>query len=178
MCSFKCLHHQPVFFLNAASFPKMASLLWYLTEDLNLLSLFNRNVGLTKKCAMVKVSENVKEDEPLPQALVDMTNTKNKTFVACITKNIWRLICLTNQLENFHRAVSKVFSGCLSSIPICLSDCFLWRLNFLHRKLLYNTKQFSCFKRALRLLPESFNLSAFDSTSAISPLKKKPWSWS
>ena len=56
----------------------MASLPWYLTEDLNLLGLFNRNEGLTTKCAMVKVSENVEEDEPLSQTRVNMTNTKTK----------------------------------------------------------------------------------------------------
>ena len=49
---------------KAASLPNMASLLWYLAEDLNLLGLFDRNVGLTTKFAAVKVSDNV-EDEPL-----------------------------------------------------------------------------------------------------------------
>ena len=43
----------------------MASLLWYLTEDLNLFSVFNRSVGLTAKCALMKVSDNVEEDETL-----------------------------------------------------------------------------------------------------------------
>ena len=50
------------------------SLLWYLTEDLNLLCLFDRNVGLTTKCAMVKVSENVVENETLSQTRVDLTS--------------------------------------------------------------------------------------------------------
>ena len=54
----------------------MASLLWYLTVDLNLLGLFDRNVGLTTNFAMVKVLENVKEDKPLSQTRLDMTNTK------------------------------------------------------------------------------------------------------
>ena len=49
----------------------MASPLWYLTENLNQLGLFDRNVGLTTKSAMVKVSENVEEDEPLFQTRVD-----------------------------------------------------------------------------------------------------------
>ena len=56
----------------------MASLLWYLIVDLNLVGLFDRKVGLNTKCAMVKVSDNVEEDEPLSQALVDMTNTKKE----------------------------------------------------------------------------------------------------
>ena len=47
--------------------PKMASLLRCLTEDLNLLGLFDRSVGLTTKCALMKVSENVKEDVTLSQ---------------------------------------------------------------------------------------------------------------
>ena len=88
----------------------MASLLWYLTEDLNLLGWFDRNLGLTTKCATVKVSKNVVEDEPLSQTQVDTTNTKNKTLVECVHKNSGRLICLTNQLEILHRAASKVFS--------------------------------------------------------------------
>ena len=50
-----------------ASLSKMASLLWYLTENLNLLGLFDRNVGLTRKFAIVKVLENVEEDELLSQ---------------------------------------------------------------------------------------------------------------
>ena len=48
---------------KAASLPQMASFLWYITEDLNLLGLFDRNVGLTTKCAMVKTLENVEGDE-------------------------------------------------------------------------------------------------------------------
>ena len=57
-----------------------------------------------------EVLENVVEEEPLSQIGVDMTNTKNKTFVECVNKNRRRLICLTNQLEILHRAASKVFS--------------------------------------------------------------------
>ena len=105
---------------KAASLPKMASLLWYLIVDLNFLGLFDRNVGLTTKFAMVKVSENVKEGEPLSQTLVDMTNTKDKMRVECVTKHSRRLKCLTNQLEILQIAESKVFSGCLSSTPISL----------------------------------------------------------
>ena len=88
----------------------LASLLWYRTEELNLLSLFDCNLGLTTKCAMVKVSENVVEEEPLSQTKVDMINTKNKSLVECVNKNNKRLICLTNQLEILHRAASKIFS--------------------------------------------------------------------
>ena len=74
----------------------LASRLSYLTEDLNLLNLFDRNVGLTTKCAMVKVSKNVVEDDQLSQTRVDMTNTKSKTLVKYVNKNSRRLICLTN----------------------------------------------------------------------------------
>ena len=42
---------------KAASLPKIAKFLWYLTEDLKLLGLFNRSVGLTTKWAMVKISK-------------------------------------------------------------------------------------------------------------------------
>ena len=115
MCSFQCLHHQ-----SSTSFSKkkqllylrwvLASLLWYLTENLNLLGWFDRNVGLTTNFAMVKVSEKVVEDEPLKQTRVDTTTTKNKTLVECVHKNSGRSICLTNQLEILFRAASKVFS--------------------------------------------------------------------
>ena len=66
---------------TAASLPKMASLPWYLAGYLNLLDGFDRNVGLTTICAMVKASENVEKDEPQSQTRVDVTNTKNTTFV-------------------------------------------------------------------------------------------------
>ena len=112
---------------KAASLPKMVSLLWYFTEDLNLLVHFDHSIGLTTKCAMVKVSENVEEDEPLSQTPLDMANTKSKTIFHYVIKNSRRLICLTNQLEILHSAASKVFSGCLSSFPF---HCFLLRPNF------------------------------------------------
>ena len=66
-CRFQCLHHQPVFHKKATFLPKMAGLLWYLTENLNLLGLFDCNVGLTTKCALMKVLHNVEEDEILSQ---------------------------------------------------------------------------------------------------------------
>ena len=112
MSSFQCLYHQPVFQKKQLLYLRwlLASLLRCLTEDLNLLGLFDRNVGLTTKGAMVKVSENVVEDEPLSQNRVDMTNTKNKTLCKCVYKNSRTLICLTNQPEILHRAASKIFS--------------------------------------------------------------------
>ena len=98
----------------------MASILWYLTADLNLLGLFDGSVGLTTKCAMMKVLENVKEDETLSQTRLGLTNTKIKTIYECVTKNRRRLIRLTNQLKILVRAASKVLSRCLSSTPITL----------------------------------------------------------
>ena len=129
----------------------MASLLWYLTENLNLLSLLDCNVGLTMKYVMVKVSENVEEDEPLSQACVDMTNTKNKTLVECVTKNSRSLICLTNELEILRRAAIKVLSGCLSFTPILL----------LFIEIQFSQLEITLKHQApLRLLPESFDHSA------------------
>ena len=71
--------HQPVFQKKQLLYLRwqLASLLWYLTEDSNLLGQFDRNVGLRTKLAMLKVSENVVKDESLSQTLVDMTNTKH-----------------------------------------------------------------------------------------------------
>ena len=83
-------------FSKKAALPKMASLLWYLTVDLNLVGLCDHNLSLNTKCAMVKVIENVKEDEQRSQALVDMTNTKKKHALNVSPKNSRRLICLTN----------------------------------------------------------------------------------
>ena len=51
-----------------------------------MLGLFNRNVGLITKYAMVKVLENIEEEEPLLQTRVDMTNTKNKALVESVRK--------------------------------------------------------------------------------------------
>ena len=115
---FLMLAPSTTFFEKAASLPKTASSLWYLKENLNLLGLFDRNVGLTTKCTMVKVSENVEENIPLSQARVDMTNTKNQTLVESVTKNSRRLLCLTDQLKIRHRAPSNTFSGCLSSTHV------------------------------------------------------------
>ena len=61
---------------------------WYFKEDLSLRGLLDRNVGLITKCAMVKVSENVVEKEPLSQTRLDMTNTKNQTLVECVNKRV------------------------------------------------------------------------------------------
>ena len=77
-----------------------------LAEDLNLLGLFDCNVGLTTKYVIVKVSKNVEDDEPLSQTGVNMTNTKNKILVEYVTKNSKRLICLTNQLNIPHVTAS------------------------------------------------------------------------
>ena len=74
MYSFQCLHHQ------------IEKQLFYLLEDLNLLGLFDRTVGLTTKLAMVNVSENVEEDEPLSQTRINVINTKSKPRVECVKK--------------------------------------------------------------------------------------------
>ena len=122
MCSFKCLYHQLVFQKKQLLHLKwlLPSFMWYLTEDLNLLRLFDRNVGLTTKIPWWKFQKNVVEEEPSSQTRVNMTNTKNKALVECANKNSTRLICLTNQLEILHRAASKVFNWWLFSTPIPL----------------------------------------------------------
>ena len=135
----------------------MASLLRYLTEDLNLLGLFDRSVGLTAKCALMKVSENVEEDETLSQTRLDVTNTKSKTMVECVIKNR-RLICLTNQLKTLHRAASKVLSECFSSTPIPL---LLIKTQLPLLKITLKHQALSCFGRALYLLLQSLNRSAY-----------------
>ena len=73
---------------KAASLPKMANLLWYLTKDLNLLGPFDRNFGLITKCATVKVSENVEKNKPLSQTQVDMTLTKTKHLLSVSLKAV------------------------------------------------------------------------------------------
>ena len=52
----------PTSFSKKAALPKMASLLWHLIMDLNLVGLCDRNLGLNTKCAVVKDSQNVDED--------------------------------------------------------------------------------------------------------------------
>ena len=122
MCSFQCWYHQSVFQKKQLLYLRwlLASLLWVSYEGFNFACLFDRNVGLTTKCVMVKVSKNVLEEEPLSQIGVDMTNTKNETLVECVKKNSRRLICLTNQLEILYRAASRSLVGGFSSTPISL----------------------------------------------------------
>ena len=97
---------------------------------------------------------------------------KQNTRWVCHQKP-WKVdICLTKQLTIFHRASSKVFIGCLSSIPIPLllieTQLPLLKTNLKPKKAL------SCFRQILRLLQESFKLSALSLRSVISRLKKKP----
>ena len=88
----------------------MASLLRYLTKDLSLLGLFDLSVGLTTKCALIKVSDYVEENGTLSQTRLDVTHTKIKTIVEGVTKNRRRLICLTNQLKTLLGASSKILN--------------------------------------------------------------------
>ena len=50
------LHAYPMKDISAATSRKMANHLWYLSEDLILLSLFDPHVDLATKKAMIKVS--------------------------------------------------------------------------------------------------------------------------
>ena len=135
----------------AAFSPKMASLLWYLTEVLNLLGLFDRSLSLTTKFILMEISENIEEDETLSQIRLDVTNTKIKTIAKCVIKNRRRLICLTNQLKILLRGANKVLSGCLSSTPIPLLR-IKTQLLLLLLKITLKHQALSCFERALWLL--------------------------
>ena len=81
------------------------------------------------------------------------------------------MICLTNQLEIFHRAVSKVYSVRLSSIsiPLLLKETHLPVL-----KIILKHQALSCFRRVLCLFPELLNLSVLGSKLVISRIKKNP----
>ena len=96
---------------------------------------------------MIKVSGNVKEDEPQSETGVDVTNTKNKTLVECVTKYSRGLICLTKQLAILLRTASKVFSGCLSFTPIQL---LLIETQFPQLSITLKHQALSCFGRAQR----------------------------
>ena len=177
MCSFSCLHHQLLFFEKATSLLKIASILWYLKKNLSLLSLFDRNVGLTTKCTMVKVSKNVEENKPLSQARVDMTNTKKQTLAECVTKNCRRLLCLTDQLEVLHRAPSNIFSRCLSSTHVPYPVASYGNPTSLVEKYFKNTTHFQASSVACSSSPESINLSALGPKSVINHIKEKKLSW-
>ena len=118
---------------------------------------------------MVKVSENVVEEEPLSQTRVDMTNTKNKALVECANKNSRRLICLTNQLQILHRAANKVFSWCLSStpIPLLLIDTQLPLL-----KITLNLFEYQFFEL---WISSTFMLLACSAPPPRIPLPQHPW---
>ena len=110
-----------------------------------MLGLFDRSVGLTTKCALMKVSENV-EEETFSQTCLEVTHTKIKTIDECVTKNKRRLICLTNQLKILLGAVSKVLSGRLSSTP---NSLFLSKTQLPLSKITLKHHALSCFGRAL-----------------------------
>jgi hypothetical protein len=66
----------------------MAGHLWYLLEDLILLSLFDQNVDMTTKRAIIKASEeNDGQRDPPKRAQVDMTTVQSKTLVDFISKS-------------------------------------------------------------------------------------------
>ena len=65
-----------------------------------MFGLFDRNVGLTAKYAMVKVSDNVVEEEPLSQTRVNTTYTKNKTLVGVCQPKQWKVCMSDQQIEN------------------------------------------------------------------------------
>lgn len=67
-----------------------------------LLSLFDSDVSLVTKRAMVKASEDIEgEEEPSPRARVDMTNIKDKTLVDFVTKNSRRLFEILDMPDKF-----------------------------------------------------------------------------
>ena len=109
----------------------MASVLWYLTEDLNLLGRFYRSVGLTTKCALTKVSENVEEDYTLSRTRLDVTNSIIKTIVECVTKNRRRLMYLTDRLKILCCLQGELLARSLVDASLLpLSHCFSLRPNF------------------------------------------------
>jgi hypothetical protein len=58
----------------------MAGQLWYLSENVILLSLFDREVDSATKRAMVKAAQLTDGDnEPLKRAVVDLSTVHQKT---------------------------------------------------------------------------------------------------
>jgi len=69
---------------------KLYGELWYLSEDLILLSLFDAEVPLVTKCEIVKAAhETDGERDPPKWAHVDMRNTavQQKTLVDFVSKS-------------------------------------------------------------------------------------------
>ena len=86
MCGFQCLHYQSVFQKKEALLMRASDLCCFIV-NLNLVGLCDRSVGLHTKCALVKLSENVKEHEPLLQALVKIINTKKRKLLLSVSPN-------------------------------------------------------------------------------------------
>ena len=82
------LHSYPDRDISAATTRKMAGHLWYVSEDLILLSLFDQDVDLPTKRAILKASqENEGEKDPPKCAHFDMTTVQSKTLVNFVSKS-------------------------------------------------------------------------------------------
>jgi len=81
---------------------KIAGQLWYLSEDLILLSLFDRQVNVATKRAMLKAStETEGESDPLKRAVVDLAIIQQKTLVDFVSKGSRKMFATLGLPDGF-----------------------------------------------------------------------------
>ena len=74
--------------ISKATLKKMAGQLWYLSEELVGLALFNDDLDNGTKDRMVSaMKEKEGEEEPLKHATIDLKFVQDKTVVDFATKN-------------------------------------------------------------------------------------------
>ena len=96
------LHSYPDRDISAATTHKMAGHLRYVSEDLILLSLFDQDVDLPTKQAILKASqENEGEKDPPKRAHFDMTTVQSKTLVDFVSKSSRNLFTTLGLPEGF-----------------------------------------------------------------------------
>jgi len=97
------LHHlYPNRDISADTSRKIAGHLWYLSEDLILLSLFDAEVDLLTKRAILKASEEKDgEKDPPKRAQVDMATVQQKTLIDFVSKSSRNLFAMLNLPDGF-----------------------------------------------------------------------------
>jgi len=96
------LHSYPDRDISADTSRKIAGHLWYLSEDLILLSLFDAEVDLLTKRAILKASEEKDgEKDPPKRAQVDMATVQQKTLIDFVSKSSRNLFAMLNLPDGF-----------------------------------------------------------------------------
>jgi hypothetical protein len=96
------LHSYPDRDISVETSRKMAGHLWYLSEDLILLSLFDPELDIATKQALVRGSEDRDgERDPPKRAQIDMAAVQHKTLADFVTKSSRKLFSILGLPSGF-----------------------------------------------------------------------------